>query len=49
MMEYELKMQQIRQQNEEKLRIAKEREQEREKDILKRKKEVKFSLINLFN
>ena len=49
MMEYELKMQQIRQQNEEKLRIDKEREQEREKDILKRKKEVKFSLINLFN
>lgn len=40
MMDYEIKMQQIRETNEEKLRQAKEREKEREKELLKKKKEV---------
>ena len=46
MMEYEIKMQQIRETNEEKLRQAKEREKERELDLLKRKKEVIFQKKN---
>ena len=48
MMEYEMKMQQIRETNEEKLRQAKEHEKERELDLLKRKKEVIFKKINFF-
>lgn len=50
MMEYELKMQQIREQNEDKLKQAKEREKEREKELQRRKKEVFliFLISNLF-
>lgn len=48
MMEYELKMQQIRDQNEEKLLLAKEREKLHERDLLLRKKEVSFNdFLNL--
>lgn len=43
MMEYELQMQEIRRLNEEKLEIQKERDGERTKDLMKKRKEVRLS------
>lgn len=47
MMEYEMKMAEIRKKNEEKLMLQKEREKEHEKETIKKRKEVEFFKLNV--
>lgn len=49
MLDYEMKMAEIRKKNEEKLGSQKEREREREKELVKKRKEVfNFKQYNIF-
>lgn len=43
MMDYEMKMAEVRQKNEEKLAVQREREKERERELVKKRKEVILS------